>query len=105
MRHMLSSWKILSRLGTLIAKLKGRILKIWDTSPVTFRIRLTLVHLRNLWGSGPKPFRFLLVSDGRSYTSEQQFSPIFRYSRLLRKQIGVVIEHKSIDNALKNNKQ
>lgn len=36
--------------------------------------------------------RLLLVSDGREYTSEQQFAPIWRYRSRLRRQLGLAVD-------------
>ena len=55
---------------------------------------------RHVLSSGPKPLRVALVSDGRAYTSEQQFAPLFRHAAALRRRFGLVLEHMSVERAL-----
>jgi len=69
----------------------------WQGSPALFPIRSTALHIRHSMGAGPRPIRILLASDGRDYTSEQQFAPLFRHGAALRTQRGVVVQHRTIE--------
>jgi hypothetical protein len=51
-------------------------------------------------GAGPPGCRMLLISDGREYTSEQQFAPIWRYRRMLRHDLGLAVRWLPLDAAL-----
>ena len=51
-------------------------------------------------GSGPARCRMLLISDGREYTSEQQFAPIWRHRRRLRRDLGLAVRWLPLDAAL-----
>ncbi len=55
---------------------------------------------RHVLSNGPKPLRVALVSDGRAYTSEQQFAPLFRHAAALRRRFGLVLAHMSVERAL-----
>ena len=55
---------------------------------------------RHVLSNGPKPLRIALVSDGRAYTSEQQFAPLFRHAAALRRRFGLVLAHMSVERAL-----
>ncbi|GAA4131462.1 glycosyltransferase [Aminobacter aganoensis] len=44
--------------------------------------------------------RLLLVSDGAEYTSEQQFAPLIRHQRALRRELGIVFRMISQEAAL-----
>jgi len=45
--------------------------------------------------------RMLLISDGREYTSEQQFAPIVRHAALLRQELGLDFVYVPLEVALK----
>lgn len=77
-----------------------RLRAIWQSSPASYRIRASLVQVRHKANSGPKLLQLLLVSDGTAYSSEQQFAPILRHATLLRRQLGVVVQHRSVDAAV-----
>ena len=51
-------------------------------------------------GAGAPTCRMLLVSDGREYTSEQQFAPIWRHQRGLRRALGLAVRWLPLDEAL-----
>jgi len=44
--------------------------------------------------------RLLLLSDGREYTSEQQFAPIWRHRTRLRRELGLAVEWMRLETAL-----
>lgn len=50
--------------------------------------------------AAPATCRMLLVSDGREYTSEQQFAPIWRHQRRLRHDLGLAVRWLPLDVAL-----
>lgn len=50
-------------------------------------------------GWRPPECRMLLVSDGREYTSEQQFAPIWRHRSRLRRAHGLAVDWQSLDAA------
>jgi hypothetical protein len=56
--------------------------------------------LRARCESRRRPCRILLVSDGRAYTSEQQFLPLRRYRSYLRRHLGVILTHQRLKDAL-----
>jgi glycosyltransferase involved in cell wall biosynthesis len=45
--------------------------------------------------------RFLIISDGASYTSEQQFAPLRRYAASLRRDLGVVFRYMRLSDAMR----
>ncbi len=51
-------------------------------------------------GAGPVRHRLLLVSDGREYTSEQQFAPLWRHQRRLRRDLGLAVRWLPLETAL-----
>lgn len=72
----------------------------WHGSPALFPLRASAMVVRHATGSGPRPIRMLLASDGREHTSEQQFAPLFRHGAALRAQRGLVVQHRAIGEAL-----
>jgi hypothetical protein len=80
--------------------MKKKLHRIWHTSAISFGIRASHVRLRNVLRGGPRPLRLLLISDGGSYTSEQQFAPILRHAALLRDRFGVILKYCQLENAL-----
>lgn len=58
------------------------------------------VRLRSVLGVGRPPLRLLLISDGESYTSEQQFAPIFRHAGALQRHYGLVVTHHGLEQGL-----
>lgn len=57
--------------------------------------------LRHRLAHGPRPVRMLLLSDEGSFTSEQQFAPLRRWSRSLRADLGVVCRWTRIADGLR----
>ena len=57
---------------------------------------LRVAQVQHLAG-GPPVQRLLLVSDGREYTSEQQFAPLWRHAGTLRRSLGLVSAHVALD--------
>ncbi len=49
---------------------------------------------------GPPPVRLLIVTDGSSYTSEQQIAPLMRHAGGLRRAAGLVLRRMPLDQAL-----
>lgn len=58
------------------------------------------VKARHALTGGPRLIHLLLVSDGKAYTSEQQFAPMFRHAAALRRQYGLVIRRMPLARAL-----
>lgn len=79
---------------------RARLGAMWHGSPALFSMRSSALRLRHATGTGPRPIRILLASDGEAYTSEQQFAPLFRHGAALRRQRGVVVQHRTIEEAL-----
>jgi hypothetical protein len=53
-----------------------------------------------LAGLRPPALRMLLVSDGRKYTSEQQFAPIWRHRSRLRRELGLAVDWRLLDGPM-----
>lgn len=81
-------------------EVRAKVGAMWHASPALFPLRSSAARLRHAAGAGPRPVRILLASDGECYTSEQQFAPLFRHGAALRAQHGVVVQHRTIDEAL-----
>ena len=66
--------------------------RAWN--PARYRAELMFCNLAlNLWGDSSSPPRLLrvaLVSDGREYTSEEQFNPFWIFRPLLRRKLGLI---------------
>lgn len=77
-----------------------RVQRVWNVHPASYPIRVMQAGVRS-WFGGPRALRVLLASDGKGYTSEQQFAPIRRHASLLRRRLGVVVQHRKIDEALR----
>lgn len=73
------------RSGTMSIESRAR--SIWHSSPRIFRLQTQMARLR-----GATPLKMLLVSDQREFTSEQQFAPILRHARLLKRKRGVILQ-------------
>jgi Glycosyl transferases group 1 len=58
--------------------------------PVKYRLDLLKAGLNRVLKSGAGTVRFLIVSDRKVHTSEQQFAPLRHHSAPLRRQLGVV---------------
>lgn len=72
----------------------------WRTSarfraynPARYIADLTVAGVAHRVNGSPPPIRVLLVSDNEAYTSEQQFAPLHRYRRELRRRFGMVLNH------------
>lgn len=63
------------------------------------RLRRRLDGLAAAAGAGfSRPrVRLLLLSDGREYTSEQQFAPIWRHRRHLRRELGLAVDWRPLE--------
>lgn len=81
-------------------EVRAKVGAMWHGSPALFPLRSSAARLRHAAGAGPRPIKILLASDGECYTSEQQFAPLFRHGTALRAQHGVVVQHRTIDEAL-----
>lgn len=81
-------------------EVRAKVGAMWHASPALFPLRSSAVRLRHSTAAGPRPIKILLASDGDAYTSEQQFAPVFRHGAALRAQRGVVVQHRTIDEAL-----
>lgn len=79
---------------------RARIGAKWQGSPALFPLRSSAMRFRHAAGSGPRPIKMLLASDRKEHTSEQQFAPLFRHGAALRKQRGVVLQHRTVEEAL-----
>ena len=90
LRHFSESFMSIVNRSTLIALART----------FTARFSLAKASIRHLLLDSPKPLRIVLVSDGRAYTSEQQFAPLFRHAAALRKRFGMVLEPTSVERAL-----
>jgi hypothetical protein len=80
--------------------MKARLHRLWHTRPSTYPIRSGLARLRSVAARRPRPIQMLLVSDGMSYTNEQQFAPLIRHAVLLRDKLGVVFQIRRVEDAL-----
>ncbi len=58
--------------------------------PIEYRLGLMRAGLRRVLNSGVPTIRFLIVSDGKAGTSEQQFAPFGHHAVQLRRRLGVV---------------
>lgn len=76
-----------------------RVQRAWNFHPASYPLRSLMASLSGVAG-GPRPVRMLLASDGRGYTSEQQFAPLRRHARLLRQRLGLVVQHRPLDEVL-----
>jgi len=57
---------------------------------VEYRIGLLEAQFRRMLNAKAKTLRFLIVSDGIAYSSEQQFAPLQYHAAALRNRLGVV---------------
>ena len=69
--------------------------------PTEYRFGLMKASLRQALNSGTRTIRFLIVSDGGSGTSEQQFAPLWRHATLLRNRLGVVLHRMRLSDGLR----
>ncbi|HZY17611.1 MAG TPA: glycosyltransferase [Ramlibacter sp.] len=53
-------------------------------------------------GHGPRPVHVLVACDGASYTSDQQFAPMTRHLKALRREFGHVLHFRPLDAVLKD---
>lgn len=81
-------------------EVRARVGAKWHASPALFPLRSSAARLRHATGAGPRPVKILLASDGENYTSEQQFAPLFRHGTVLRAQRGIVVQHRTIGEAV-----
>jgi len=68
-------------------------------NPARERLRRSFGGVMALAGAGfarPRT-RMLLLSDGREYTSEQQFAPIWRHRTRLRRELGLAIDWRPLE--------
>lgn len=72
--------------------------------PISFGLRLAKARFSALRG-GPALVRLLAVSDGKVYTSEQQFAPFKRFAAEVRQQLGVVVRFMTIEKATRLSKE
>jgi hypothetical protein len=80
--------------------MRARLHRFWHTRPATFPIRSGMARLRRAVTRKPRPLQILLISDGFSYTNEQQFAPLIRHAVLLRDRLGVVFQIRRVEDAL-----
>lgn len=69
--------------------------------PLRTRAKRAFGAIRAALGSGPVRRRLLLVSDGREYTSEQQFAPLWRHQTRLRRELGLALRWLPLELALR----
>ena len=64
--------------------------------------RSELARARNRFLSGRAGERrdFILVCDGRVYTSEQQFAPIYRHARRIARETGLIVQSRSLERLI-----
>lgn len=84
---------------SFISKGLARAQRTWQLHPASFPLRATQAVARG-WVGGPRPLRLLLVSDGKAYTSEQQWAPFSRHASALRSQLGLVTQQRLLPDAL-----
>jgi hypothetical protein len=80
--------------------MKARLHRLWHTRPATYPLRSGFARLRSVAMRRPRPIQMLLVSDGMSFTNEQQFAPLIRHATLLRDRLGVVFQIRRVESAL-----
>jgi hypothetical protein len=69
--------------------------------PAEYWLGLVKARFRRMLNSKAETITFLIVSDGVSYTSEQQFAPLRRYADLLRRRLGVVFHYMRISDGMR----
>jgi glycosyltransferase involved in cell wall biosynthesis len=69
--------------------------------PTAYRLGLVKAGFRRMSDAQARTIAFLIISDGVSYTSEQQFAPLRRYARRLRRQLGVVFQFMRLSDGLR----
>ncbi|MFI5458436.1 MAG: glycosyltransferase [Isosphaerales bacterium] len=72
--------------------------------PGAYRLGLVKAGFRRMLNSKAVPIRFLIVSDGVAYASEQQFAPLRRYAGLLRSRLGVVFYYMRLSDGMRLNR-
>jgi len=69
--------------------------------PMEYRLGLMKAWYGDKSNTSGGIVRFLIISDGTSYTSEQQFAPLRRYAAALRRRLGVVFHHMRLSDAMR----
>lgn len=69
--------------------------------PVRRRARRAFGAMRAAVAGGAARHRLLLISDGREYTSEQQFAPFWRHETMLRRRLGLALRWLPLELALR----
>jgi hypothetical protein len=77
-----------------------RLSKLPGYHPVRYGLELARARMGTALGA-PPPVRVLLVSDGISYTSEQQFAPLLAQRGELRRKLGLIINKLCLNDVLK----
>lgn len=87
-------------------------LKPWvKAQTLHWRMGMSLPHVGRHWAQAwaahkfngaVKPCRLLVVGDGRSYTSDQQFAPMKRHIEALRRELGHILRFRLMDDVLKD---
>lgn len=62
-------------------------------NPARYAANLARAEVRHRLAGGPRPVRWLLLSDDLAYTSEQQWAPLRRWAGDLRQRLGIVARH------------
>lgn len=70
--------------------------------PIEYRLGLMKAWwCRDKLDANADTIRFLIISDGASFTSEQQFAPLRRYAVPLRRDLGVVFRYMRLSDAMR----
>jgi len=69
--------------------------------PSEYRLGLMRAGLRRSLNSGAATLRFLIVSDGLAYASEQQFAPLWHHAGALRNRLGIVFHRMRLADAMR----
>ena len=69
--------------------------------PMEYRLGLVKAWYVDKLNTSGGIVRFLIISDGISYTSEQQFAPLRRYAPALRRHLGVVFHYMRLSDAMR----
>lgn len=72
----------------------------WARSAASYRYGVAEHAIVGAMSKRKPVLRLLLVSDGAEYTSEQQFAPLIRHQRALRRKLGIVFRMISLEAAV-----
>lgn len=83
-----------------IGKMTRAVRRRWARSAASYYRDICETALLGMSSRKNRTFCLLIISDAIEYTSEQQFAPMIRYRKALRRKLGVVFRWISLERAL-----